>query len=51
MQASSEASLSSSAPFPGQGLDVRSRMTVSVLASMVTIALAAPEAQLVLYGM
>ncbi len=58
MQASSEPRFSSSVR-PDQaridatpsGLDVRSRMTVSVLASVATIALAAPEAQLVLYAM
>ena len=51
MQASSETSLSSSARLPAQGLDARSRMAVSLLASVATIALAAPEAQLMLYAM
>lgn len=49
MQVSSETDFSPH--LSAQGLDVRSRMAVSVLASAATIALAAPEAQLVLYFM
>lgn len=56
MRASSEAEFTKTyqaepAAGPGSGLDARSRMAVSVLASAATIALAAPEALLVLYAM